>query len=181
MPRPFDLPEREATPEAAVLSRRRWLKWVGLGGVALAAGGGLWWWNYGGSDEDIFANGRVEVPGEDLYPASPEPRFQELDRPLTAEAAAARYCNFYEFSTTKQVWRYVRPFRPVPWTVEVTGLVAKPRTFGLEDLVRAFPLEERLYRHRCVEAWAMAVPWTGFPLKAFVEFVEPQSSAKFLR
>jgi sulfoxide reductase catalytic subunit YedY len=75
----------------------------------------------------------------------------------------------------------VKPFQPVPWTLEVGGLVGKPRTFDLEDLLRAFPLEERIYRHRCVEAWAMVVPWTGFPLAALLRQVEPLPSARFVR
>jgi sulfoxide reductase catalytic subunit YedY len=104
-----------------------------------------------------------------------------LDRPLTAETSAARYCNFYEFSTGKQVWRQVDPFKPLPWKLEVTGLVAKPRQYDMDDLVHAFPLEERLYRHRCVEAWAMAVPWTGFPLSLLLRKVEPLPAARFVR
>ena len=68
MPHPWDLPQREATPESAVLSRRRWLKWAGLGGAALVAGGGFWWWNYGGSDEDVLASGRVEAPERGQIP-----------------------------------------------------------------------------------------------------------------
>jgi sulfoxide reductase catalytic subunit YedY len=104
-----------------------------------------------------------------------------MDRALTNEVDAARYCNFYEFSSGKQVWRYVQPFQPLPWTLQVGGLVAKPRTFDLDDLIRAFPLEERLYRHRCVETWAMAIPWTGFPLAALLRKVEPLPAARFVR
>jgi sulfoxide reductase catalytic subunit YedY len=111
----------------------------------------------------------------------PNARFQDLDRSLTNEIDAARYCNFYEFTSTKQVWRQVSPFQPVPWTLEVSGLVARPRTFDLDDLLHAFPLEERNYRHRCVETWAMAIPWTGFPLAALVRQVEPLANARFLR
>jgi sulfoxide reductase catalytic subunit YedY len=116
-----------------------------------------------------------------LYPAKRNEKYL-LDRPPTDEAIAARYNNFYEFSFNKQrVSRLVEPFKTRPWQIEVTGLVKKPQTFEIDDLVRRMPLEERLYRHRCVEAWSMAVPWTGFPVKAFIDLVEPQSSAKFLR
>jgi sulfoxide reductase catalytic subunit YedY len=181
MSQPWDLPEREATPEAAVLSRRRWLKRLGLGAAALGVAGGAWWWFYGGTDEEVLRQGQTPLAGAPVYPAHQNLQFGQLDRPLTAEVAAARYCNFYEFSSGKQVWRQVAAFRPVPWTLEVKGLVAKPRTFDLDDLVRTFPLEERLYRHRCVEAWAMAVPWTGLPLAALVQKVEPLPSARFVR
>ena len=184
MSRPWDLPARETTPEAAVLSRRRWLKRLGLGAAGLAAagvGGGLWWWT-SGDDDDVLNAGKVATP-TDLFTAARNPGFQEVDRPLTAEAAAARYCNFFEFSSTKQVWRWVGPFRPVPWTLEVGGLVARPRTFDIDDLLHTFAssLEARVYRHRCVEAWAMAVPWTGFPLAALLRRVEPMPDARFVR
>jgi len=178
----WNVPEREITPEAAVLSRRRWLKGVGLAGAAVAAGVGLWWWQDSqGSADDVLAAGKVRSPADDLYPAAVNPRFAELDRPLSDESAVARYCNFYEFSSGKQIWRYVQPFQPVPWTLRVDGLVARPRTFDLDDLRKVFPLEERRYRHRCVEAWAMAVPWTGFPLADLLRKVEPLPGARFVR
>jgi sulfoxide reductase catalytic subunit YedY len=181
MSHPWDLPEPAVTPESALLSRRQWLKWAGLSGVALGAGAGLWWWSRGGSDEDVLARGRVPVPGEKLYPAAPSQRFRQVDRALTEEATAARVCNFYEFSSFKHVWRYISAFQPVPWKLEVTGLVARPRTYDLDNLVHAFPLEERVYRHRCVEAWAMAVPWTGFPLAALLRKAEPLPAARFVK
>jgi sulfoxide reductase catalytic subunit YedY len=181
MSRPWDRPEREVTPESAFVSRRQWLKWAGLGGVALGAGAGLYWWKFHGSDSDVLANGRVATPVDNLFPAERNQDFAVADRPLTAEAQAARYCNFYEFTMDKQVWRHVRPFEPLPWTLEVSGLVAKPRTLDFEELVRAFPQEERIYRHRCVEAWAMVIPWTGFPLAALLKQVEPLPAARYAR
>ena len=182
MSQPWNLPERAATPEAAVVSRRRWLKWLGLGGLAIGAGGGwLWCRHFGGSDDDVLLRGRSPTVGDKLYPAATNPRFAEVDRPLTREVDAARFCNFYEFSSFKNVWRDVDAFKPLPWTVEVAGLVAKPRTYDMDDLVHAFPLEQRVYRHRCVEAWAMAVPWTGFPLADLLRRAEPLPGAKFVR
>src|SRR5262249_41240021 len=109
------------------------------------------------------------------------PLFAEADRPLTEEAMAARYCNFYEFTPSKDVYNWIEAFRPVPWTLEVAGLVAKPRTYDLDELVRAFPLEERVYRHRCVDTWAMVVPWTGFPLAALLAKAEPLPEARYVR
>ncbi len=106
-----------------------------------------------------------------------------LDRPITNEAAVLSYNNFYEFhGTDKQAVKdLVGKFTTHPWAVEVGGLVNKPKTFDIDDLLRTMPLEERLYRHRCVEAWSMAVPWTGFPLSALVKLVEPKPEAKFVR
>ncbi|MBI3610372.1 MAG: protein-methionine-sulfoxide reductase catalytic subunit MsrP [Nitrospirae bacterium] len=95
---------------------------------------------------------------------------------------AARYNNFYEFSSDKDdVYLKVEKFSVRPWTIEISGLVEKPITFDPDDLLRLMPMEERLYRHRCVEAWAMAVPWTGFPMKAFIDTVRPLSKARFIR
>src|SRR5260370_1037538 len=104
-------------------------------------------------------------------------RAYPIDQPETKEDDVARWCNFYEFSFNKDVWRHVEEFRPDPWKLEVGGLVAKPRTFDLDDLHRAFPLEERIYRHRCVEAWAMVWPWSGFPLAELLKKVEPLPEA----
>jgi sulfoxide reductase catalytic subunit YedY len=182
MSSPWNVPESEITPEAALLSRRRWLKRIGLGGSALALGAGLWWWLAPGTDEEVLANGRVEpAPAADRYPAPLNHLFAELDRPLTAEVQAARYCNFYEFTSTKGVYRWIGSFQPSPWTLEVAGLVARPATYDLDDLARIFPLEERRYRHRCVEAWAMAVPWTGLPLADLLRRAEPLPEAKYVR
>lgn len=176
---PWNLPEREATPEKAVLSRRRWLTWaVGAGLAAGTGAAGYWWWFHGG---DPLGGGRVEGAAEDLYPAPANPQFADAGRPLTAQEAAAHYANFYEFSATKAVWRHVDRFQPLPWSVEVAGLVRNPRSYDLDDLMRSFALEERIYRHRCVEAWAMVVPWTGFPLAALLQKADPLPEARFVR
>jgi len=104
-----------------------------------------------------------------------------LDRPLTDELVATRYNNFREFSSEKElVWRLVDRFQTEPWTLKVGGLVRKPQTFDLEQLLRRMPLEERLYRHRCIEGWSMAVPWTGFPFKALIDLVEPTADARYV-
>lgn len=102
------------------------------------------------------------------------------DRALTDEQVAARYNNFYEFTGNKDVYRYVGQFRVDPWSVEVTGLVSKPRRWSLEEILR-LPHEERIYRHRCVEAWAMNVPWSGFPLARLLRAAEPKQAAKYVR
>ncbi len=94
---------------------------------------------------------------------------------------AGIYNNFWEFTDTKWVTRYIDEFEPLPWTVEIAGLVENPKTWDVEDLIGMMELEERLYRHRCVEAWSMAIPWTGFPMKALVDLVQPLSSARYVR
>jgi sulfoxide reductase catalytic subunit YedY len=186
----WNLPEREVTPEKAVqaesatragrISRRRLLAGLALGGVALA-GGGAWWALRAGSDAEVLAPEQEGAVVKGLYPAPLSKRYNNAGRAMTEEAAAARYTNFYEFSQTKAVWNRIGRFKPLPWKVEVTGLVAKPHTYDLDDLVRAFPLEERIYRFRCVETWAMVVPWTGFPLASLLRKAEPLPGAKYVR
>lgn len=180
MPADWNLPEREVTPESALLSRRRWIKRAGIGAIGLGvAGAGYWWWR--GSDEEILARGQAESAEVDLFPAELNPEFDDAGRAMTVEATAARHTNFYEFAATKDAWRYVGAFKPQPWKLEIGGLVARPRTLDFDQLMRLLPLEERIYRHRCVETWAMVVPWTGFPLARLLALVEPLPEAKFVR
>lgn len=109
------------------------------------------------------------------------PRVDTVGETPTAYKDATSYNNFYEFGTGKSdPARLAADFRARPWTLEVTGEVARPTVFGLEDLLR-FPLEERVYRLRCVEAWSMVIPWIGFPLAELLKRVEPTSHAKFVR
>src|SRR5262245_4402230 len=103
MSQSFHLPDRDVTPESALRDRRRLLKWLGLGGVAIGAGAGAWWWQFRGTDAEVLGHGQAQMPGADLYPAAANPTFKDIDRSLTVEATAARYCNFYEFSSGKQV------------------------------------------------------------------------------
>jgi len=106
----------------------------------------------------------------------------ELGARLTPCEDITHYNNFYEFSTDKDdVAILARDFKTSPWTVTVGGLVNKPRTYALDELLRKFPQEERIYRLRCVEAWSMVVPWVGFPLAALLNEVEPTSQAKYVR
>src|SRR6266849_894270 len=183
--RGWEIPEHLATPEDVYLNRRKFLQTLGI--TSLSAFAVL-----ARCEHKAQSQSATEAPPPpiglpkpsataNLYPAKRSERFT-LDRLLTDEPVEARYNNFYEFSPNKQqVSRLVNPFQTRPWQIEVRGLVKKPQTFDIDDLVRRMPLEERLYRHRCVEAWAMAVPWSGFPIKAFINLVEPSPSAKYMR
>ena len=102
-----------------------------------------------------------------------------LDRPITDEKINANYNNFYEFSTSKDVAAQAQKLPVRPWTVKIDGMVEKPIEIGVDDLMRKMTLEERTYRHRCVEAWSMAIAWTGFPLEKLVDFAKPLGSAKY--
>ena len=94
---------------------------------------------------------------------------------------ATQYNNFYEFGGNKSIWKAAQALPTENWKVEVTGLVKNPRVYDIDDLQKKFPLEERVYRFRCVEAWSMVVPWVGFPMKLLMADVEPTSNAKFVR
>jgi sulfoxide reductase catalytic subunit YedY len=156
------------------LDRRRFLK----GALGVLAGGIA-----GKSPLVAAAEKTSEKPADrtlDLYPAKRNPNFT-LDRPLTEESVAATYNNFFEFGSTKTIHWLAQRLNTRPWQVRVEGLVRKPRVFDIDDLIRSMPLEERLYRFRCVEAWAMAVPWTGFPFSALIKAVEPKSEARFVQ
>jgi len=157
IPRGWEIPEREAAPESVYLSRRE----------LLAAAGFL---------------GTAALLKAAAYPAKRNPEFT-LDRPITSEAAASGYNNFYEFDANNKeaVKDKVGKFVISPWKVEINGHVKKPMTVDVDDLLKTMPLEERLYRHRCVERWSMAIPWTGFPLSEIIKRVEPTAEAKFVR
>ena len=164
--RGWEMPERLATPESVFLNRRALLG--GAAGLAATSLVGV---------EDAFA---AADPTSGLYPAARNDAYT-LDRPLTAEKFSADYNNFYEFGTSKTVLPAANALKTRPWTIKIDGLVEKPFEIGIDDLVRKMTLEERLYRHRCVEAWSMSVPWTGFPLSKLVALAKPTSGAKYVR
>ena len=165
VPRGWEIPEREATPEGQFQSRRNLLRSLGYAGL----GGTL--------ARSLPAATEADSP----YPARRNTKYT-LDRPITAEQVATGYNNFYEFTLDKQQVRFrVDKFKIDPWKVKVKGLVNNPRTYDIDDMIRRFPLEERLYRFRCVEAWAMAVPWTGFEMSALIKEVDPKPEAKYIR
>lgn len=187
-PRPWDLPEALATPEHIYLDRRKVLAALGLGTLSMALPACA----QNSPQTQGRGKAKMESPSKtapalgnaysDLFPAKRNGTYGLGDRPLTEEATAGGYNNFYEFTTDKEkVWRLARGYSVDPWKIEVTGLVKTPRTLDLDDLIKRFPLEERLYRFRCVEAWAMQVPWTGYPLRALIDWLEPLGSAKYVR
>lgn len=169
----WELPEREATPESVFLDRRRLMKGIAAGAIMAAAPPFL-------GDMVPFAFAEEADPSAGLYPAKRNEKYV-LDRPLTDEKYAAYYNNFYEFGSQKEIAKAAQALPIRPWQVKFDGMVEKPMTVDIDTLIKAMPLEERLYRHRCVEAWSMTVPWTGFPMKALVEYAKPLGSAKYVR
>lgn len=152
----------EITPHSMYLSRREFMKAAGiLTGSALLAG-----------CAPKITSG---VP-------SSSNKTDEFGDSLNSFEDITHYNNYYEFSTDKQaVASLAVDFKAKPWTVEVHGLVNNPKTYAVEDLIRKFPQEERIYRLRCVEAWSMVIPWTGFPLASLLNEAEPTSNAKYVR
>ena len=104
------------------------------------------------------------------------------NRPLTAESLATTYTNFYEFGSSKNIWRRALKLKTKPWSITIDGLVDNPLVIDVNDLIKKIGgIEERVYRFRCVEAWSMTVPWAGFPLNKILSLVQPKTNAKFLK
>ncbi len=108
--------------------------------------------------------------------------FYKVDRVLTKESLATTYTNFYEFGSSKNIWRRAAELKTDPWLLTIDGLVNKPLTIDVNDLLKKIGgIEERVYRFRCVEAWSMTVPWAGFPVNKILSLVEPKTDAKFVK
>lgn len=161
------IPSSEITPEHIYRSRRRFLR--GIGAVALAGLG-------------IAACGDASLQTPALTPGPVSQQTDELGDPLNTYEQITTYNNFYEFTTDKEgVARLARNFRTSPWTVSIGGLVHKPQTIAIEDILQRYPAEERIYRLRCVEGWSMVIPWLGFPLRRLLADVEPMANARYVR
>lgn len=171
--RDWELKESEVTPEGVFQQRRALLKTMGMGGLIVGAAPLL------AACDDAPPAVVEDDPSEPLYPVKRNARYT-LDREITQEKLATTYNNFYEFGSHKNIWRSAQALRLRPWEVKIDGMVDKPMTIAIDDLLKKMPLEERLYRHRCVEAWSMAVPWSGFAFKALVDFARPLGSAKYV-
>jgi sulfoxide reductase catalytic subunit YedY len=169
IPRGWELPESAVTPESVFLNRRQIIQGLAAGSIAAAAPGLAW----GATDSDDPSAGR--------YPVARNERFEPGEgRKLTDEEWATRYNNFYEFGTSKKIWKAAQALKIRPWEVRIDGEVESPRTIAIDDLLSQMPLEERVYRHRCVEAWSMVVPWTGFAFREFVRFANPTANARYV-
>ncbi len=165
------IPERFVTPEAAYRARRQFLKQMGLASAGLL-----------GASPLLAADAKAPAKAATKkYPAKRNPDFNPTLK-LSDERFVATYNNFYEFTTQKEVvHKLVGNFITDPWAIEIGGLVEKPLKLDVRELVEMFDLEERVCRFRCVEAWGMIVPWTGFQLSKLLEKVQPKAEAKFVK
>ena len=174
--RGWEIPESQATPENIFLERRRLLKSAAAGSLLLGGAGVL-----AACDDVPAAQAQGDGdPSAKLYPVARNERYT-LDRPITDETLATTYNNYYEFGSSKNIWQKAQELPIRPWAIAIDGMVEQPMEIGIDDLLAKMPLEERVYRHRCVEAWSMAVPYSGFPMKALVDFAKPLSSAKYVQ
>jgi sulfoxide reductase catalytic subunit YedY len=166
--RGWEIPEREVTPEHLFINRRTFV----AGALALAPGAAF--------AQRVTDLATVADPTADLYPAQRNEKFV-LDRPITDEKINGNYNNFYEFGSQKTIASSAQVLNTRPWTAKIDGMVEKPFEIGIDDLIRKMGVEERTYRHRCVETWSMAIAWSGFPLAKLVDLARPLGSAKYLQ
>jgi len=179
--REWDLPESAATPKRWFTRRGVLKRLAAYGGTAALGGAGYLW--YRGTDKQVLEAGRGNVALPELsFRKADRPEFQQVGRPITSLAVFGRHVNFYEFNPHKAgTWRMTAALPTKPWEITVRGMVHRPLTFSVDELEVKIGLEQRVYRHRCVETWAMVVPWVGFPLRKLMDLVEPMASAKYVR
>ncbi len=165
-----DIPYSEITPKGLYLNRRKFLAGVSAAGVAMVAG-----WRVLETalpSEVVHAGTKLNVSVKSSFSTSEK---------QTPYQDVTHYNNFYEFGTEKdQPAELAKNFKTSPWTITVDGAINKPRTYDVDTVLKLAPLEERIYRHRCVEAWSIVVPWIGFPLNELIKQVEPTPKAKFV-
>ena len=168
--KPGDIPSSEITPKGNFLSRRQFISGAVAAGAALA--GGLYLRNSEHGKEVLASAEKLSGIGKSQYSTTEKPTsFQDI----------TNYNNYYEFSTDKyEPNGLAKNFRTRPWSIAIDGLVKKPKTVDIDTVMKLAPLEERIYRMRCVEGWSMVIPWVGFPLKALIDRAEPLAKAKFV-
>src|SRR5215510_1783422 len=168
-----DIKSSEITDKSLYLNRRLFIRGATLAGSAVATG---FIYRYFTSHGEVAQSGEKIADVQEAPPAAPP-----INEKSTPYEDITHYNNFYEFSTDKlEVASKARRFVTRPWTVTVEGLVQRPRTFDIDDLLKISPPQERIYRHRCVERWSMVIPWVGFPLAKLLDQVQPLSQAKFV-
>ncbi|MEP3247301.1 MAG: protein-methionine-sulfoxide reductase catalytic subunit MsrP [Sneathiella sp.] len=168
--RSWEIPENQVLPESQYFKRRDILKAMGIGGLIAGSSNLI----LPGVPQAVEAD-----PSASLYPV-PKNDAYVGGREMTPERIATTYNNFYEFGSHKSISKAAQALKIRPWTVKIDGMVDQEMEIGIDDLLAKMPLEERIYRHRCVEAWSMVVPYSGFQLSELVKLAMPKSGAKYL-
>ena len=169
--KPSDLPSSEITSKTNYMNRRKFMTGALAAGAALA--GGYYLRTRPSEDEIVQADGAK-------LPEIVKSQFSTSEKP-TSFKDITNYNNYYEFSTDKYEPNGLsKDFRTRPWTVHVDGLVKKSKTLDIDSIMKLAPLEERIYRHRCVEGWSMVIPWVGFPLSVLIKQADPLAKAKYV-
>jgi methionine sulfoxide reductase catalytic subunit len=163
----WELPDSQLTPENLFFNKRSLLKSAGVLGANLLL--------------PASSHAQDADPSSSLYPFKLNDTYTLDGKSITPEAINGNYNNFYEFGQSKQIAKAAQALKTRPWLIKIDGMVEKPFEIGFDDLIKTMPLEERNYRHRCVEAWSMAVNWSGFPLKALLALAKPLSGAKYVK
>lgn len=164
-----DLTYADVTPKSVYVNRRKFLRGIGLAGVAAIASQRLF--DLVSPSGNVYAGTKLDTIKGPF----------NTDEKVTPYADVTHYNNFYEFGTNKDdPAKNAQQFQISPWTVSVEGEVAKPRKFTMDEILKLAPLEERIYRHRCVEAWSIVVPWIGFSFNTLAKLVEPTPKARYV-
>ncbi|HWC15983.1 MAG TPA: molybdopterin-dependent oxidoreductase, partial [Terriglobales bacterium] len=162
----FDIPSSEITPKGVYINRRQFITRATFVAAALATGSEL------ANPERAQANTKLTTVKSQFSTTETPTPFKDI----------TNYNNFYEFSTDKYgPAQLSRNFKTHPWKVKVGGAVAQKKTYEVDDLMKLAPLEDRIYRHRCVEGWSMVIPWVGFSLSNLINQVQPTSKAKYVK
>src|SRR5271169_6621767 len=165
-----ELTYADVTPKSVYLDRRKFLKAMGIAGATAVAGRGFF---------DLALPPQAALAATQFTGLIKSP-FSTTEKPNTL-SDVSHYNNYYEFGTDKaDPAKYAQNFKTSPWTVSVEGEVAKPRKFTMDEILKLAPLEERIYRHRCVERWSIVVPWIGYSLSTIANLVQPTSKAKYV-
>ncbi|HEY2911910.1 MAG TPA: protein-methionine-sulfoxide reductase catalytic subunit MsrP, partial [Candidatus Angelobacter sp.] len=169
--KPADIPSSEITSKRSYLTRRKFITGAAAAGAALV--GGFYLREHVDSSDPVHADGQ-KLSGIVKSPLS-------ISETPTSFKDITNYNNYYEFSTDKyEPNGLAKSFRTRPWTVAIDGMVKKPKKLDIDAIMKLAPLEERVYRFRCVEGWSMVIPWVGFPLSALIKAADPLPSAKFV-
>ncbi len=182
IPKIWNVPDNQVTSENLYWNRRQFIKTLvgaSIGASVLPLAGCQQTTSGGESKLETALEKSLNLPSIKSF--TKNPAFSKINRPIADRKVAGQYNNFYEFGSTKAIWLDAQELPTENWKVEVTGLVNNPRTYTIDEIKKEFPLEERVYRFRCVEAWSMVLPWIGFPMNKLIAAVEPTSKAKFVR